>query len=503
MNRSEMARLVKVEDKIYQIAEDEGLEFCPIDFDIVPDQKMIELMAYILPGNISNWKYGRDYEKIRTMHEKTDHGLPYEMVVNTDPSRAYLMKENTFAIQALVMAHVVGHVAYFTMNRHFTPTDKQIITVLSEASKRFNKYERMYGIDIVEKTIDAAHSIMFHSSPFDTELESEKRERVFEQLKKRYTSTKTSEFEDIIPSNTKQGIEENTDLFNRNLWMKLKAKTPVKPTEDFLRYIIDNSQKLDIWQKDICEIIRQVGIYLYPQIRSKYSNEGFATFFHEKIMWRLFQEGYLDKSDHAQYNFSNSLVKAKTPLSLNPYLLGSEIWKSIEDRWDKGRFGLEYNNETSVKAKENWDTKAMKGREKVFEVVRTCNDWFFMKEFLTPDLVNDLDLYIYAIKDNNVSEDFIITKHKAKEIAELISTSFIHSGIPKINIVNGNYNDTGTMKMEHMFSGATLEPKYCEETMKHMYFLWGRDIMLETNDGNQKIFYAIGKKDNKIKAWKS
>jgi len=504
MNKSEMSRLVKVEERIYQIAEEMGLEFCPIEFDIVPNKKMIELMAYMLPGNISNWKYGRDYEKIRTRYEKSDYNLPLEMVVNTDPSRAYLMKENTFAIQTLVMSHVVGHVAYFTMNRHFVPTDKYIITVLSEASKRFNKYERMYGIDIVEKTIDAAHALMFHSSPFDVELESEKRERIFEQLKKKYTSTHVSEFEDIVPSTTKQNIEEDIELFNRKLWMKLKAKTPVQPTEDFLRYIIDNSNKLDDWQKDICEIIRQEGIYFWPQVRSKFANEGFATYIHEKIMWQLFQEGYLNKSDHAQYNYSNSFVKAKSPLSLNPYLLGSKIWENIEDRWDKGRFGREYNNLTSVKEKENWDTKVMKGKEKVFEVLRTSSDWFFMKEFLTPDLVNDLGLYIYAIKETNVSEDIIITRHQAKEIAELISSSFVHNGIPKIKIVNGDFNDNRTMKLEHTFVGVPLEPKYCEETMKHMFFLWGSDIALKTKDENKNdLFYAVSTKDPKVKTLKN
>lgn len=503
MNKSEMSRLIKIEERIYQIAEEMGLEYCPIEFDIVPNKKMIELMAYLLPGNISNWKYGRDYERIRTMYEKSNYNLPLEMVVNTDPSRAYLMKENTFALQALVMAHVVGHVAYFTMNRHFQPTDKHIITVLSEASKRFNKYERMYGIDIVEKTIDAAHALMFHSSPFDTELESEKRERIFAQLKKKYTSTHVSEFEDIVPSTTKQSIEEDTELFNRKLWMQLRAKTPVQPTEDFLRYIIDNSNKLDDWQKDICEIVRQAGLYFWPQVRSKFANEGFATYTHEKIMWQLFQEGHLNKTDHAQYNYSNSLVKAKNPLSLNPYLLGSKIWEDIEDRYDKGRHGRDYENVTSIKERENWDTKAMKGKEKVFDVLRTCQDWFFMKEFLTPDLVNDLGLYIYAIKDTRVSEDFVITKHQAKEIADMISSSFVHSGIPKIRIVDGNFNDASIMKIEHMFSGMTLEPTYCEETLKHMHFLWGNDISLKTNDGKVDKFFTVSSKKKKVVSWKS
>ena len=70
MNKTELQRLVKIEDRIYQIAEEEGLDFCDIEFDIIPDQKMLEIMAYRIPGNISNWKYGRDYERLRTIHEK-------------------------------------------------------------------------------------------------------------------------------------------------------------------------------------------------------------------------------------------------------------------------------------------------------------------------------------------------------------------------------------------------------------------------------------------------
>lgn len=502
MKNSEMKRLIKIENRIYQIVEEMGFDFCPIEFDVIPPQKMIEMMAYIVPGNISNWRYGRDYERIRTMYEKSDYNLPYEVVVNTDPVRAYLMKDNTFAVQALVMSHVLGHVVFFTMNKYFQNTDRYIITVLSEASKRFNKYERLYGIDIVEKTVDAAHSIMLHSSPYNNEIESEKRLRIFEQLKKKHNAKPSSEFGDLLKKK-EESTEDSIDLFNRKLWLALKGKTPVEPTEDFLRYIIDNSQKLDDWQKDVCEIVRQLGIYLYPQIRSKFSNEGLAVFFHEKIMDRLFKEEYLNKSDHAQYNFSNSLVKAKSPLSLNPYLIGSEIFYDIEDRWNKGKFGKEYENLTNVYEKENWDKKLMKGMEKVKEVVRVTNDWFFMKEFLTPELVNKIGLYIYMIKDSHTTEDFVITKHKAKEIADMIITSFVHNGIPKIKITNGDYNDKGTLQLEHEYAGAPLEPKYCEETLKHICFLWGKNVILKTKaDDNKNQYYSVDYEKMATRTWK-
>ena len=116
MKNTELKRLKKIENRIYEIARDNGLEFCDIEFDIVPQEKMFEIMAYNIPGQISNWKFGRDYERTRTIYEKMGVGLPYEVVVNTDPARAYLMKDNTIALQALIIAHVVGHVAFFNMN---------------------------------------------------------------------------------------------------------------------------------------------------------------------------------------------------------------------------------------------------------------------------------------------------------------------------------------------------------------------------------------------------
>src|SRR5574340_481695 len=99
MRKSELKRLIKIEDRIYQIAREElGLEFYPVEFDIIPPQKMLEIMAYHIPTNISNWKYGRDYERERTIYDYTARGLPYEVVINANPAKAYLMNDNKFAV---------------------------------------------------------------------------------------------------------------------------------------------------------------------------------------------------------------------------------------------------------------------------------------------------------------------------------------------------------------------------------------------------------------------
>jgi stage V sporulation protein R len=502
---NDLKRMIKIEERIMQIAtEDYKLDLTPVEFDIIPPQKMIEIMSYRIPSNISNWKFGRDYERLRTIHENINEGLPYEVVINSDPARAYLMKSNPFAVQILVMAHVIGHVAFFTMNRYFKNSRKDIIEMMLESSKRISKYESMYGLDEIEQTVDAGHSLQFHSSPFHTETEKEKIRRIFEQEKQMIHKKNISEYSDISSIGiTQRDINEDIELFNQKLLRKLKLKTPVEPTEDILRYIIDNSGILEDWQKDILEMLRSEGQYFWPMIKTKFMNEGFATYIHEHIMDQLFREGLLTASDHAQYNFSNSLVKAEHPKGMNPYLIGSKMWKDIEDRWNKGKHGPEWENCTDAIQKEEWDTKDMKGYDKIIGTMKSYTDWFFMQEFLTAKLVKDMKLYIYMMVEQPQHYDYVITMHQAEEIRKMIVNSFAHSGIPKIEVVNGNLNDKGKIYLVHRWSGANLDKKYAEETMKHIYRLWGKSVILDTKVGEKNVQYIIRSIKESLKPTKS
>ncbi len=493
MNKSDLNRLSKIEDRIVQIIEDDlKIEYVPIEWDVIPYQKMLEIMAYRIPTNISSWKFGRDYEKQRTIYENLDNNIPYEVIIFSNPARAYLMNTNPFAVQVLVMAHCFGHSAMFKMNKWFSNNRHDIIDLMFNASIRFNEYEKLYGIDKVERTIDAGHSIQWHSSPFETETEEERKKRVFEQ-KKKIARIEYSKYGDLVKSNKPIGDDE----YNRRLWEKIKTTSPVEPIEDILRYIIDNSKILDDWQIDILETLRSEGQYYWPMIKTKTINEGFATFVHQFVMEKLFNEGLLTNDEHGQYNYSNSLVKAKRYVSLNPYHIGCGIFENIRDRWDKGRHGFEYEQCKNKKQKEEWDTKDGKGLDKIREVIRSYTDWFFMQDFLTSELVHELDLYIYQVVDQGNYYDYIVTDHTAEEVRQIIINSYAHSGIPKIEILNGNYNDNGSLYMIHRFAGAPLDKGYAVETMRHICHLWGRPVILETKQDNKDIIFKV-EKDDKI-----
>ncbi len=491
MTKNELRRLIKIESRINQIAQEElGLHYYPIEFDIIPPQKMLEIMAYNIPTNISNWKYGRDYERERTIFEHSSRGLPYEVVINSNPARAYLMNDNKFAVQCLVMAHVVGHCAFFSTNKYFINSRQDIVNVLYEASRRFLKYEKQYGIDEVEKTIDAGHALQFHSSPFESrETESEKRLRIFKQLKKE-AHVHSGEYKDVIGATEKE-INEDIELYNQKLWRRLKLKTPVEPTEDILRYIIDNSFVLEDWQKDILETLRLEGQYFWPMMKTKQMNEGFAVRVHEKIMTRLFEEGLLSTEEHGDYNYSNSLVKAENPFQINPYLFGSSIWADIEKRWDRGMHGIEWDECTDSKLKEEWDTHENRGWEKCLEILETYIDWFFISDFLTPELISEIKLYIYKAEEALDSIDYVITKDTAKEIKEKLVNAFAQSSVPKIEVVNGNYNEQGILHLKHKYDKTPLEATHAKKTMEHVAYLWGRPVVLDTMEDDAVISWRV------------
>jgi stage V sporulation protein R len=216
----------------------------------------------------------------------------------------------------------------------------------------------------------------------------------------------------------------------------------------------------------------------------------------------LFSEGLLTAEEHGQYNYSNALVKASNRMGMNPYLIGSTMWKEIKHRWDTGRHGMEYENCIDARELENWDTKDMKGTEKLFEVMKTYTDWFFMQDYLTVDMIDKLDLYIYQQVETVASVDYVRTKHTSEQCRDLIVNSFAYSGLPKIEITNGNLDSDGHMIMIHRYTGIPLDSKYCTETLKHIYKIWGRPITLKTwvkdkNDKDVEKFFTEGNGNKK------
>ena len=119
--------LVEAREYIKGLAEGYGLDFFEVIYEMVTYEEMNMLAAYGgFPTRYPHWRWGMEYLQMQKSYE---YGLSkiYEMVINTDPSYAYLLDNNLVVDQKLVMAHVYGHVDFFKNNLWFAPTNRRML----------------------------------------------------------------------------------------------------------------------------------------------------------------------------------------------------------------------------------------------------------------------------------------------------------------------------------------------------------------------------------------
>lgn len=475
----ELERLSEFDRLIQQIAKEFGLDFFPQEFDIIPAQKMLEIMAYHFPINFSNWSFGRDYEMEKTKYEY-GYSIPYEVVLNSNPSRAYLINTNPFAVQVMVMAHVYAHNDFMKNNFHFKPTRRDILPSASEAARRFQQYEQQYGLETVERTVDAAFSLQLNINP-DFFIHEETEEQKWERLSSRPASPENpGPYDDLIQKKALTPPKK-----------EYKRKSPPEPDRDVLLYIMNHSPKpLQEWEKDALSVIRDQSRYFMPQRRTKIMNEGWAAYWHIRIMERLFHDGLLTSEDHGYYNVYNSRVLATNPSTLNPYLLGLKIYEDIEERWNKGQFGREWEMCTDPEEKRMWDRKLGQGREKILEVRRTYSDRFFVEHFLTEKLVNDLSLYLFEGKPSGSEVEYVVAEKDWQRVKNLLVKFLSTYEIPVILVENGDYMGKRELYLRHAYDGIELDTEYREKTMEQVYYLWHRPIHLETVVNGERVVFT-------------
>ncbi len=479
--KSDLKRLIEFDEAIQGIVKDFGLDCFPQEFDVIPAQKMLEILAYRFPINFSHWSFGRDYEMERTKYEY-GYGIPYEVVLNSDPSRAYLINTNPFAVQVMVMAHVYAHNSFMKNNFYFKPTRRDILPSASESSLRFQTYEKKYGLEKVESLIDAAMSIELNINP-DFFITEESEEEQLDRLKKKQVLSEIThgKFDDLTKDLDRK-VEEPIDY---------DRKTPLEPEQDVILYIQNHSPKpLQKWEKDVLSVIRDQSRYFMPQRRTKIMNEGWASYWHIKIMDKLFREHLLNEEEHGFFNLYNARVLATNPKTINPYLVGLKIFTDIEDRWNKGQFGREWDECQDPRKKEAWDLKLGQGKEKIFSVSCSYSDRFFIEHFLTEQLVKDLELYIYFGKEEGNVIEYEIIEKQWEKIRNALVQSLSSFGMPTIYVQDGDYHGRRDLYLKHAFNGIELDEEYRKKTMENIFFLWDRPVYLETIVGNHKIFWG-------------
>jgi stage V sporulation protein R len=240
-----------------------------------------------------------------------------------------------------------------------------------------------YGVEEVENFIDACLSV---EDLIDVHLPGIKRHE--ERLKPKVPEDPDEEELQVGRFTAKHYMDQYVnppealaaEAERRREGRKQDEKFPSEPARDVMLFVLENAP-LKLWQADVLSIIRDEAYYFAPQGQTKIMNEGWASYWHSTIMTR---QG-LSPADLICYCDHHSGTMASSPTRLNPYKLGIELFRDIEDRWNRGRFGKEYDECDDLVARRNWDIAAGKGREKIFEVRRIYNDLTFIDTFLTLD----------------------------------------------------------------------------------------------------------------------
>jgi stage V sporulation protein R len=254
---------------------------------------------------------------------------------------------------------------------------------------------------------------------------------------------------------------------------------PPRPERDVLGFILAYAP-LENWERDIVGIIREESYYFLPQRQSKVMNEGWATYWHSKIMTTkvLTDAEVIDYADH------HSGTVATQPGRLNPYKLGLELFRDIERRWDTGQFGPDWDACESMAERSNWDKKLGLGREKIFEVRKVHSDATFLDEFLTPEFCDEQRLFVS--KQDGKTQKAVVASREFNEVKQALLLQFTNGGRPVIELVNANHANRSELLLRHQHVGVDLRWDWAREVLQNMTRLWRRPVRLETlRDGKR------------------
>jgi stage V sporulation protein R len=476
------AYLADMQRDIEKYARDYGLDFFDTIFEVLDYQRMNEVAAYGgFPTRYPHWRFGMDFEGLAKGYE---YGLSkiYEMVINNDPCYAYLLEGNSSVDQKMVMAHVYGHCDFFKNNFYFSRTNRRMIDGMANHAMRIRRHIERHGIEKVETFIDVCLSLDNLIDPHSVYVERRTKTRSEEEA-----AAKESENAKEVPKMRAKSYMDkyiNPPDFMEKQRQKIEKekekekKFPERPERDVLLFLTQHAP-LERWERDILEVIRAEAYYFAPQAMTKIMNEGWATYWHSKIMTEkaLNASEIIDYADHA------SGVTASAPGQLNPYKLGVELYRHIEDRWNKGQFGKEWDECQDMAARKSWDRRLGLGKKKIFEVRKLYNDITFIDEFFTEEFCRSERFFSFGF--NERSGNWEVESREFKKVKDKLLFRLTNFGQPFIYVEDGNFENRTELLLKHKHEGVDLKIDHARDTLEALSRVWKRPVNLLTKVDNK------------------
>ena len=485
-------QLETARNQIREVARSCGLDFYEVIFEMVSWEQMNEVAALGgFPIRYPHWRFGMEYERLSKGHA---YGLSkiYELVINNDPCIAYLQEANEPVDQKLVMAHVYAHCDFFKNNIYFSHTNRKMVDQAANRGTLVRRIIDRYGLDRIEDFLDSVLSLEDLIDPNRVFLEPKRPPEPVEEEEPvaAVAKIRSKEYLDSFV-NPPEYLEEQRR--KRQEEIQRRRRFPLRPERDVLLFLIQHAP-LERWQQDIVDVVREEAYYFLPQMQTKIMNEGWASYWHSRIM----SEHILKDAEVVDYADHCSAVFSMAPGSFNPYKVGLELWRDIQRRWDRGQFGAAWEECDNYEEKLHWDTKAGKGMEKIFEVRRLYNDVTFIDTFLTPDFCDRSKLFVY--KWNESTRRYEISDREFHAIKQALLTQLTNHGQPIVRVEDANFENRGELLLVHDYQGVELDLAYARDTLKNLQKLWRRPVNLQTVLGGKGRILTHDGKEFKEKA---
>jgi stage V sporulation protein R len=481
-------KLGRIFDAVRDIGEGEiGLDTYRTQIEVITSEQMLDAYSSVgMPLFYKHWSFGKDFARNQMLYQKGWQGLAYEIVINSDPCVCYIMEENSATMQAIVLSHAaMGHNHFFKNNYVFKQwTDASGITdYLAFAKTYIAKCEERYGVEAVERLIDAAHALQSHGihrypGKRSMDLRSEERR---EQERRAHGEALFNDLWRTVPQGKgkSKAANKKTDVDARRQMLGL-------PEENLLYFLEKTAPRLAGWQREIIRIVRLIAQYFYPQRQTKMMNEGCACFVHHRTMTRLHEKGQIDDGSFLEFLHSHTGVVMQPDFDdrrysgINPYALGFGMTQDIE------RICLTPTDEDRAWLPDIAGNGDAYGTLR--EIWANYRDESVISQFLSPNLIRKMGLF--KLVDDHAEDDIAVAaihdERGYREVRRALARQYdVARRDPDIQVVDVDLAGDRRLELRHnVLEGVTLEEKDADRVLQHLADLWGYEVrLIESDDG--------------------
>ncbi|MSR74627.1 MAG: SpoVR family protein [Planctomycetes bacterium] len=478
------------EQRIRASAKAHGLVCFDTIFEMVDEEQLDEIAAYGgFPTRYPHWRHGMEFERLR---KSSRWGISkiYELVINNDPCYAYLLSSNSLTDNKLVMAHVFGHCDFFKNNAWFRHSERKMMDRMANHAVKVRRCIDRHGVEAVEAFLDRALSLenlldyrqLCAGTPL---LRPQPRHGVDED-----------EVPADAPNFRLRSRDYMDEFINPPEYMEQRRRKhaaeqeeekrlPGGPRRDLLALLLEHAP-LARWEWDLLNIVHEEALYFAPQRVTKIMNEGWASYWHRKLMVDdvLTDDEVVDYAD----TVAGTLAEGQ---SLNPYKLGLELFLDIEARWNSGRHGKDFEACDDMAQRDAWEKAEGRGLEQIFFARAVHDDVTFLDAYLTEDFCHRHKLFVYR-RDPRTHKKELVTREFAKVKEELL-TNIVNGGAPVIEAVDLNHSNRGELLLAHRHMGKDLRPDFAEATLLNLAAIWKRPVVLESRIEDKLVRWIAAK----------